>query len=362
MLPNPFSERPILAPNDTDPAKNRELIESFLGPEAAERFATLDTGKPKPTHDDFSDLQGEAESFKQETFLERSLNIDQAYLEQKTLLFDLLETLSNGEQGIRDKEGNEYPFPTLEQVKAEVEKNKEVFETKAKQGFTELQITHFALPTKRLFDTIEKEIRIQHKQGTLHSTDGTPLDLDTNQPLYRWDGYENQEPVYFPTSFDQTSHGGKTKQQILDSKISTFPGFLVSFQEKAQTIPRAGADETIGNRLRIEAGKSPNAYLELFKRPEYEHESGLTIEEWAIRFLTALRKDGTVLYDFKAKDADGNENASGCINLATFFPADGGVSSARWFRGDRQTGVGGRGAGSVRSYYGAGSSVRVGTP
>ncbi len=362
MLPNPFSERPILAPNDTDPAKNRELIESLLGPEAAERFATLDTGKPKPTHDDFSDLQGEAESFKQETFLERSLDIDRVYLEQKTLLFDLLETLSNGEQGIKDKEGNEYPFPTLEQVKAEVEKNKEVFETKAKQGFTELQITHFALPTKRLFDTIEQEIRIQHKKGTLHSTDGTTLDLDTNQPLYRWDGYENQEPVYFPENFNQTNHGGKTKKELLDSKNSTFPGFLVSFQEKAQTIPRAGADETIGNRPRIEAGKSPNAYLELLKQQEYEHESGLTIEEWAIRFLTALRKDGTVLYDFKAKDADGNENASGCINLATFFPAGGVVSVAGWGRGNRQTGVGGDVAGFVYSCYGAGSSVRVGTP
>ena len=362
MLPNSFSERPILAPNDTDPAKNRELIESFLGPEAAERFASIDTGKPKAVHDDFSDLQGEAESFKQETFLERSLDIDRVYVEQKTLLFDLLETLSNGEQGIKDKEGNEYPFPTIEQVKAEVEKNKEVFETKAKQGFTELQITHFALPTKTLFTAIEKEILIQHKKGTLHSTDGTPLGLDTNQPLYRWDGYEKQEPVYFPTSFDQQNHNGKTKQQILDSKTSTFPGFLVSFQEKAQTIPRAGADETIGNRLRIEAGKSPNAYLELLKQQEYEHESGLTIEEWAIRFLSALRKDGTVLYDFKAKDADGNENASGCINLATFFPADGDVSLAYWNRGYRRTSVDGGGAWFEYSFYGAGSSVRVGTP
>ncbi len=111
MLPNPFSEHPVLPPQKTDPVKNQELITSLLGPEAADRFAPLDTGTPKPTHDDFSDLQGEADAFKQETFLERSLNIDQAYAEQKTLLFDLLETLSNGEQGIKDKEGNEYPFP-----------------------------------------------------------------------------------------------------------------------------------------------------------------------------------------------------------------------------------------------------------
>jgi hypothetical protein len=362
MLPNAFSERPILPPNETDPAKNRALIESFLSPEAAERFATLDTGKPKPTHDDFPDLKGEAESFKQETFLERSFDIDQAYIEQKTLLFDLLETLSNGEQGIKDKEGNEYPFPTLEQVKAEVENNKEIFETKAKQGFTELQITHFALPTKRLFDAIEQEICIQHKKGTLHSTDGTKLDLDTNQPLYQWDGYENQEPVYFPENFNQTNHNGKTKKAILTSNDSTFPGFLVSFQEKAQTIPREGADEMIGNRPRIEAGKSPNAYLDILKQPEYEHESGLTVEEWAIRFLSALRKDGTVLYDYNAKDTDGNENASACINLATFFSADGVVSYAYWSRDDRQAVVGGGAARREYSGNGAGSSVRVGTP
>jgi hypothetical protein len=297
-----------------------------------------------------------------ESFLEREL--PKQYEEQARLLEDLgfLQILPESKQyGIVDKEQNEYPFPEYEDIKREILKDKEAFETKFNQGFTELRITPFALPTKTLFTAIEQEIRIQHKKGILHSTDGTTLDLDLNQPLYQWDGYENQEPVYFPENFDQTNHNGKTKQQILDSKTSTFPGFLVSFEESSQDIPRDGQGTEINGRPQLEAGKSAQEYLKLLKTDPYQHESGLTVEDWAIRFLSALHKDGTVLYDWDAKDTNGEENASGCINLATFFPKGGVVSNAHWVRVGRRAFVDGRGAGFGNSSYGAGSSVRVGS-
>ncbi len=365
MLRNPFSETPVLPPNETDPAKNEELVEDFLGPEAAEKFARLDNRTYRPKTDDFPDYK-EAEDFKNETRIERLLNIDQQYAEQKGLLLSLglLERLSTGEQGIRDEQGNEYPFPTLEQVKQEVSKNKEIFAKKAEQGFKELRITPFALPIQRLFAAIEEELKRQYKNGILKSTNEDKLDLDTSQPLYQWDGYRTKTPVYFPTDLERANHGGKTKRQLLDSDTSSFPGFLVSFEEKEQDIPREGQGTEINGRRRLEAGLSPKEYFDLLKKPEYQHESGLTIEDWIIRFLSTLHKDGTVIDDWDAKDADENDIASACLNLATLFPEEGEhgvVSRAFWDR------VGARAAAdgfdvTVRcSLDGSRSLVRVGS-
>ncbi|HWQ59764.1 MAG TPA: hypothetical protein VN420_01300, partial [Candidatus Fimivivens sp.] len=149
-----------------------------------------------------------------------------------------------------------------------------------------------------------------------------------------------------------------TKRQLLESKTSPFPGFLVSFEEKEQNIPREGQGETKGGRPRLEAGKSAQEYLKLLKTKPYEHESGLTIEDYAIRFLSALHKDGTVIDDWD------NENASACLNLATLFPEEGGhgvVSRASWNRDDRQVYADGNGATNRFSGVGSRSSVRVGS-
>ncbi|HWQ60637.1 MAG TPA: hypothetical protein VN420_05865, partial [Candidatus Fimivivens sp.] len=191
-----------------------------------------------------------------ETFLEHEL--PKQYEEQARLLEDLgfLQILPESKQyGIVDAEQNEYPFPEYEDIKREILKNKEAFETKFNQGFTELRITPFALPIQRFFDAIKEELKRQHDKGTLKSTDGTKFDLNTNEPIWKWDGYQTQTPVYFPTDLEKTNHGGKTKRQLLESKTSPFPGFLVSFEEKEQNIPREGQGETKGGRPRLEAGK-----------------------------------------------------------------------------------------------------------
>ncbi|HWQ59762.1 MAG TPA: hypothetical protein VN420_01290, partial [Candidatus Fimivivens sp.] len=148
-----------------------------------------------------------------------------------------------------------------------------------------------------------------------------------------------------------------TKRQLLESKTSPFPGFLVSFEEKEQNIPREGQGETKGGRPRLEAGKSPKEYFDLLKRPEYQHESGLTIEDYVIRFLSALHKDGTVIDDWD------NENASACFNFATLFPEEGEhgvVSYTYWIRGDAQAYAGGNIVTVRIPYDGSRSSVRVG--
>ncbi len=299
-----------------------------------------------------------------ESFLEHEL--PRQYEEQARFLDGLgfLQILpESGKYGIVDEEGREYPFPEYEDIKQEIRKNKEVFEKKFNQGFTELRITPFALPIQRFFDAIEEELKRQYKNGILKSTNKDKLDLDTKEPLYRWGGYQKQTSVYFPTDLEKKNHGGKTKRQLLESETSSFPGFLVSFEESNPNIPREGRGETKGGRPRLEAGLSPKEYFDLLKKPEYQHESGLTIEDWIIRFLSALHKDGTVIDDWDTKDADGNENASACFNLATLFPEEGEhgvVSYAFWNRDVAQAIADGYGVSGRDPNDGSRSLVRVG--
>lgn len=277
--------------------------------------------------------------------------------EQRAKTLDRLGLLrilpESGTYGIVDTLGKECPFPEMEDVKKKLFENREFFEKKAEQGFTRLSIAPFGLPTARLFDTMKKAILKHKKEGTLLDTDGKPLDLDLNDPLYTWEGYENQEISCFPESFDRTDHNGKTKQQMLEGTQS-FPGFLVSFLEDNLDIPREGRGETKGGRKRIETNKTPLQYLKLLKEnPQYQGESGLTIEEWATLFLTNLEETNQVTDDY------GNGKDSICWNLGTYFPAGGVVSSASWSRGSRQAGVGGNGARSRDEDDGSRVAVRV---
>ncbi len=238
----------------------------------------------------------------------------------------------SGMYGIVDVLGKECSFPEMEDIKAKLLENREFFEKKGDQGFTRLAITPFGIPTARLFDTMKKAILKHKKEGTLLSTNGDPLDLDENDPLYTWDGYENQEISYFPESFDQASHGGKTKEQILEEE-QPFPGFLVSFIEEDLEIPRQGQEETRSGRTRIGTNKTPKEYLELLKQEPYRGESGTTIEEWTTLFLTTLEEENKVIDDY------GNKKSSVNWNLGTYFPAGGSVSCANWNRDGRRVSV-----------------------
>ncbi|MBU1119322.1 hypothetical protein KKH43_05565 [Patescibacteria group bacterium] len=244
-----------------------------------------------------------------------SSELPKQYEEKAKILNELglLEILpESGEIGIVGIDGKEYPFPSEEQIRAEIFKNpetKELFETKMNQGFTELEITPFGLPLERLIDAAKKTILKHYKEGTLFGTRKNqddeseplePLKLDENVPLSIWEELKDAdttgELIYYPQEFSKNHHG-KTKQELLDaSRNSLFPGFNVYLREKDINIPQGGQGKTQGNRKQLEAGKSSEEYLKILQtQEEYHHESGQTSEDWLTLFTTHLEKTNQVI-------------------------------------------------------------------
>ncbi|TAK96634.1 hypothetical protein EPO05_01340 [Patescibacteria group bacterium] len=248
----------------------------------------------------------------------------------------LLETFPTGEQGITGIDGVEYPFPTFSQITKQLQARPELRE-KMQQGFTQLQITPFALPLQKLTDTVSEAILRHKKANQLFATKlnqddpNEPLillELDEANPLNVRGSYVNADIsgglVYFPLKFDPENHQGQTKQQLLQTKL-TFPGFFITLTESNQNIPAGNKDQTQGGRKQPEDNQAPNDYLRQLQTQSHQHERGLTPEEWLIRFLQHLEQTNQVIDDYQG-------HGKYCYNLAGYFPASGNVSGASWVR------------------------------
>lgn len=265
----------------------------------------------------------------------------------------LLELLPEcGEMGIRGIDGKEYPIPSKEQIIQEIRTNREKYETKIKQGFIKIQLTPFGVPLEKLTTILEQRILAHHKEGKLLATKENPndpdvkLELDTNQPLFKWDDWidpnapEGQRGadvtgkcVYHPQSFDQNNHQGFTKEQLLEKqtkKHSSFAGWNVLLIETSPNIPREGKGKTIGGRKQLETNKTPNDYLKLLQtNPDYQNEQGQTNEDWLTQFLVHLEQTNQVIDDYSGK---GSAN----FLAGSFNPSAGYLGYGYWVRDRRQ--------------------------
>ncbi len=176
-----------------------------------------------------------------------------------------------------------------------------------------------------------------------------PLTLDTSQPLWVWgaddkSGYYDPNAIfYYPQAFIKTEdetetqkHGGQTKADIIKQQIQTNDpclGWELKLFEDNINIPAKGQGQTIGDRPQLTANQKPNKYLQTFKDklPDspYQHESGLTHEDWLVRFVTHLTKTNQVIDDYQG-------HGKGCYLLATWFPASGNVGYAYWYQSGRR--------------------------
>lgn len=301
------------------------------------------------------------------------------YMDQvKTLnRIGLLDILPEAEaKGVVGIDGKEYPVPSWADIKKEMESDKEKYDTKRQQGFVKLQITPFALPLERLTTTLEKKILEHHQAGTLLATKDNPtdpdeaLELDANQPLYTWNGWLDKDApagergtdvtgqcVYYPESFDRENHHGQTKQAILDKQTknnSPFAGWNVLLLEASPNIPREGKGKTIGNRKQLEANTEAREYLKTLQtNPTYQHEQGLTNEDWLTQFLTHLESTNQVIDDYDGK-------GSACFLAGTYNPASGNLGDACWIRDYRRAYLHGRDPGRRNGSDGFRSAVGVG--
>src|SRR3989339_1503814 len=135
--------------------------------------------------------------------------------EQYTSQFNLLKEAGILKEGvILGIDGNTYPIPTLEQIASRLFERRETLETKHDQGFTKLLLVPFGMSLDTLRKTL-KQFLLKYKK------DNPTFNLDTNQPLWTWEGYQGADMgdspdlVYEPRSFDEKDHQGKTKAQIL---------------------------------------------------------------------------------------------------------------------------------------------------
>ena len=291
------------------------------------------------------------------------------YIEKAQILNKngLLHVLTQSQEfGIIGPDGQEYPFPKLETIKAEMLENREFYQTKMSQGFTEMEIVPF-LELEKLIKTVEKAILRHHKEGKLFATKKdasdpneklVPLELKENQPLFVWDEYlkaeENGTLIYDPQEFSQNNHRGKDKMEMLKYlEKSSFPGYLVRLREKNVNIPRAGQGKTLNGRKQLEAGLNSREYLKaLQEKKEYQGEAGQNAEDWLIKFLTHLEKTNEVIDNWQG-------NGSVALLIGAYFTASDGVPGGSWFRSLRQADLGRHDPDYRNGGVGVASVVRV---
>lgn len=261
--------------------------------------------------------------------------------------------------GIRGVDGKEYPVPTAEAIEARLAANQELVARKMEQGFTKMLIVPFGYPLDKLVDKYRKAILRHHKEGKLLATKegpsdpDEPLELNEGEPVYAWSEYQdadrNGKLIYNPQSF-KGSHGGKTKAEILQIPESAWQIVLL---EDMPNIPRAGRGKTIEGRKQVEAGKSPEEYLELLRKEKaYKGEEGLTPEADLLYALTKLEETNQVANDYQGK-------GSISYQLGAFFPSSGDVPSSFWSRYLRRAYLDWNGPSHRSVSFGARLAVRV---
>lgn len=210
--------------------------------------------------------------------LERTLRSQ--YDHQVRLLFslDLLEE-GSGEQFIT-VDGRSHLLPRFEEILARLRTPR--VQDKLRQGFDTLLLVPFGLPLGRFLDAWRQGLR--RNADTLRAIGAFDAD-----PLWVWDGYEADDLVYDPRSF-QADHGGRTKAALLTAKDSYWEVLLV--EGALQNLPLAGEGETVCGRPQFECGESPAQYvLALHSRTE----SCLPPEAYVMHFLGTLIHRGEVL-------------------------------------------------------------------
>ena len=235
-------------------------------------------------------------------------------------------------------------MPSYQEIRELVREKREILEKKAEQGFTKVLIVPFGM---KLDDLVEKykALILKHKaENKLFATKekesdpDEPLDLDTNEPVYTWSEYQgadiNGKLVYDPKEFSQ-NHGGKTKTEILAAtQGKPSPAWRVVVIEGDSDIPRSGKGMLCRGRKRLEANKTPNEYLAVIGRGQYENESGATPEEWLMQAMATLEEKNQVIDDYRGK-------GSIAYNTGACFAASDSVPYVCWRRGNRRASLNG---------------------
>lgn len=294
-----------------------------------------------------------------ETLTNQYLRLKEAYLQTGLITKELPRS---EEAGIIYK-NQEYTFPSLEGIIRTLTKDqarREILKTKLEQGLVRLHITPM-LAIPELKDKLGQAILKHKRENKLFKTKHNPtdpdeeLDLDTNNPLYIYAQFTDDNLVYYPKAFEPNNHQGLTKDQVIQQ--ATFPGYNVMLIEDDLFLAQEGQGQIKANRKQLENNQTPIQYLETIQtKPEYASEQGWTIEDWLSYFLYNLEITNQVSNDWDDNNAIwliGNYLPTTDLN------ASGVVPEAYWLRDNRQASVGWNFPGDRLQFWGARAAVRV---
>lgn len=243
-----------------------------------------------------------------------------AALRSSGLLVHLDRSCCEGVAGIEDEE---YPLPSLEQVQDLFTRNQSLVETKVKQGFTWLQITPLGLPVLRMVDVIIALLAELGQRGSIYQAKDDPdepdlpLKVNRKNPVWMWERLkpvmDTPAVVYFPKVYVQEDHGGMTKTEVLhDPRCCAFPGWSVGLVEPHARLPQPGQGIVLRGRKQLETYCTPQHYMEILHSPPYQGETGWTLEDFLVFFITRLVQTNQVSFD--------RQDSSGLWLLGAYVP------------------------------------------
>ena len=276
-----------------------------------------------------------------ETFETQYNNTIEGYTE-----FGWLKTLSTGEQGIKDEEGNEYSVPSMSAVKERLMSKRDiVMESLATMENPRIHLVPFALSPERMKDSfselieqhfvedhIEGDTRIPNPTKTkLFGINGDPLKLRVDREnVFFFDDLKNIE--YFPKWQKEGTKvkpsGGITKTKA----IAQIGGWSIVIIEDIPKAPKKGEGKTITKDIKIK-GKTVTVsktqieggldVAQQYELAQAQNQTGLTLEDYLSYTMLHLRETNTVLDDDRDTDywcvLSGSNTASGYVPVAFWF-------------------------------------------
>jgi len=209
--------------------------------------------------------------------------------------------------GVIGIDGREYPMPTQEQVVELFAYNRELVSIKVPQGFDRLELTPMAMPISLLIDRMKAAILKHAAEEKIYQTRRSPSDtlipvrVNTEKTVWIWDtlrqALDTDELVYFPQEYS-SNHRGQAKLEVLSNgHICAVPGWSVGLVESLPIMPQQGRGKILGGRRQLEIGSSPHDYLRTLQTQAYQGETGKTLEDFIIKFLTHIETTNEVSND-----------------------------------------------------------------
>lgn len=292
-----------------------------------------------------------------------------------------------GKKGIRGIDGKEYPLPTYAVVSRRMVEKREALGTKIEQGFERCILVPFGMPLDKFIAAWKARLQKHFDDGALYHTRKKPddpnevpeqitklfTDKGKTNPLYVWDEYNgadtNGKLVYYPKQFSDT-HGGQTKQQVLDEKQD---GWDILLLEDMPNIPRSPEESTTkGGRTQIDTqGTSIRAFMEKGQTVPNPHEYRKALGQGAYADEQGLTPEGeiacalTYLEETRKKHGraevidDVDKHGRIAWLLGAYFQATGDVPIACWYDAGDQAYLGGDDPGDRRGGCGVRPAVGV---